>query len=116
MRTLRQAVAEQMVRVHCVRPELVDQWVRAMDASEIKRRFKFYTGLELSAAGSNPRAGDAVPAQALRPATMTASSRHSIALPGNSGRPMPDSEKKSLGKVGERIKCRPPREGFDFFT
>jgi hypothetical protein len=39
-------------------------------------------GAELSAVGPNPRAGDAVSAQALRPATMTAGSRHSTPFRG----------------------------------
>jgi hypothetical protein len=112
MRTLRQVVSEQMVRVHQVRPELVEEWVRKMDAAEVKRRFKFYTGMKLSAVNPNPRAGNAVSAQALRPATMTADSRRSTAFPATLGRPMPDSEEKKPGQGWGADQMPPPERGF----
>jgi hypothetical protein len=66
--------------------ERVERFLRSgmLSAAErsLRRLRESGAGTELSAAGPNPRAGDAVSAQALRPATMTAGSRHSTPFRG----------------------------------
>jgi hypothetical protein len=98
MKPLRQVVAEQMVRVHLVRPELADEWVRAMSAGEVKQRFKFYAGMELSVVGPKTEPVNVSSTRFSRPATMTAGPRHSTLFP-RSGTSLPDSEVENRGKL-----------------
>jgi len=56
MRTFRQFVASQMVRVHKISPELAAYHVSQMDEAELQFRVRMYAGMELSVAGPNPRA------------------------------------------------------------
>ncbi len=100
--TLRQRVCDLMVRVHRISPELAAYHVRTMAPSEVKRRFLMYvrpriSGMELSAAGPKPRAGNVSSTRFSRPATMTAGLRHSTLFP-NSGTSLPDSEVENRGK------------------
>jgi hypothetical protein len=102
MRTLRGTVADLMVRVHRISPELAATHTRQMPASEVKQRFLWYvrnlttTGAELSASDPNvaPRSGNVSSTRFSRPETMTAGSRHSTPFPGD-GKRLPDSETKN---------------------
>jgi hypothetical protein len=73
----------------------------------LHQRFLMYihpriSGVELSAAGPKPRAGNVSSTRFSRPATMTAGSRPST-LFLNAGRPMPDSETENRGKLAPLI-------------
>ena len=88
MKSLRQVVSEQMVRVHRIGPELADYHVRQMEPAEVKRRFLFYVrsriaGVELSVGGARLKAGNLVSAQLPGPATMTARRPALNSLSGN---------------------------------
>lgn len=74
MNCLRVEVRELMVEVHRIAPEMADQYVRMMDDVEVERRFRMYTGMELSAAGPTTQSRRPVSAQLPGPATMTAGS------------------------------------------
>ena len=81
--------------------------------AEAKRARK--AGMELSAVGPNPRAGNPVSAQVPGPATMTAGRQRSTLLP----RVMPDSEVEKPGQC--RAAAKPPVRGkgllgFEVFT
>ena len=54
---LRRRVADHMVRVHRIDLGLVECHVEVMTLSELFQRLKFYTGMELSAAVTNPPEG-----------------------------------------------------------
>lgn len=51
-RSLDDRVAELMTRVHCISRELANYHVATMDLDELVRRFRQYTGMELSASGA----------------------------------------------------------------
>ena len=52
MRTLRQTLAEIIVRVHLIPPDLADYHVRRMTPREVKQRFLFYVRAGLSKPGA----------------------------------------------------------------
>jgi hypothetical protein len=116
MKVLREIVAEQMVEIHQISPELAAYHVRQMPPNEVKQRFLTYirprlAGAELSAAGPHPRAGNESSTRFSRPATMTAGARHSTLFPevANS---LPDSEIENRESSG-RLDLSPSGERLD---
>jgi hypothetical protein len=86
-------VRDLMAEVHLIPSELASYHVQEMDDEEVERRFRMYTGMELSVAGATLRAGNVFATPFSRPATMMARRRHSTLFPGeNSATVMPDSE------------------------
>jgi len=111
VKTLRQVVAKQMVRVHLVRPELADEWVRTMSAGEVKQRFKFYAGMELSVVGPPSQSRKPVSTRLPGPATPTAG-RTALNPVSDLGeardlRPvMPEAEASNLVRSPRRVSPR----------
>jgi hypothetical protein len=104
MTSLRHTVADLMVQIHKIAPELAEQHAREMEPSEVKRRFLFYVrprlpGAELSAVSPLFQSGPRSSAQVCDPRRNTAEARHSAPLP-ETRESMPDSEIKNLGNVG----------------
>jgi hypothetical protein len=88
VRTLRQTLAEIIVRVHLIPPDLADYHVRRMTPREVKQRFLFYVraglskpGAELSAASAKSERSTCLPSRFVTPATTQARSRHSTLVP-----------------------------------
>jgi hypothetical protein len=90
MTSLRHTVADLMVQIHKIAPELAEQYAREMEPSEVKRRFLFYVrsglsrpGAELSVAGKQIRGVNVSSSQLFTPPTTQACPRHSTLLPEN---------------------------------
>jgi hypothetical protein len=97
-----------MARVYGISRKLAAYHVAQMEDSELLWRLEKYAGMELSAVGPNPRAGNPVSAQVPGPATMTAGRQRSTLLP----RVMPDSEVEKPGQC--RAAAKPPVRGKGF--
>jgi len=121
VKTLRQTVRELMVSIHLITPELAYYHVADMSDEDLAFRLRMYerlglieiAGTELSVVGPQTRAGNAVSTPFLRPATMTAGSRHSTLFPAarsgkKAGQVMPDSEVRNGGR--SRGRSLPPIE------
>lgn len=120
--TLRETIANLMVRIHLVRPELAREWAEKMDDAELRRRFRMYSrilGKELSAADPKPSAGNVPSTRLLTsrdddgrsaafnpvPERGTGNARFGGRATGSEGRgdfcpgSVPDSENKATGNL-----------------
>jgi hypothetical protein len=57
IRNLRRTVSQLMTEIHLITPQLADYHVAGMDQVELWRRFRMYTGTELSVEGRNQHSG-----------------------------------------------------------
>jgi hypothetical protein len=100
--SFRRAVAELMVQMHWISPDLADYHVSQMDFPELRRRVRFYLGMELSAVRSKKQSeADFFPVFGLATTTAGRSALNCVpllSLPPESWQftnPMPELEEKN---------------------
>jgi len=111
--SLRKVIADCMVRVHQIPPDLAEYHVSLMDEEEVLRRFKLYAEMELSVIEPNPRAGNAASSQLLAPRDLDGqidgTQPHSRVVVGGEGGKLPGKERNATGSDGGGEVC--PRSG-----